>query len=333
MSELSTTARKVPIDSVEALREAVAGADFDIVQLAKGNLTGSLTHLNIGSFSMSIGRFSSAVRSRGVVSPDRLTLAMLLDGSNPRYSWSHDVIPGDIGVFPPRLDHESVYQGPASYATISMLPPDIAEVLVEENLPQDVFKVANRYRLPTQIRAEIRKRFLAIIAQVEPGTLELSPAAADFLRRSLKEVFAMGILQCMPPTPPVPVHHGAQLVNDVENHMESAGVRPVHISEICGAFQVSRRTLHRAFLETLGIGPIGYLRRKRLCSIQAILKRSDPEMTNVSDIAIEHGFFEHGRFSGYYKVLFGETPSETLRAGAGRFGPSVQPEHDLRLHG
>ena len=325
MPELSATVRKVSIDSVEALREAVVGADFEIVQLVRGNLVGSLTHLSLGSFSMSIGRFSSAVRSRGVVSPERLTLAMLLDGSNPKYSWSRDVIPGDIGVFPPRLDHESIYNGGASYATISMMPSDVDEIFVDENVTQDLFKVPNRYRLPSEIRAEIRSRFLAIVEQVESGTLELSPATADFLKRSLKEVFAMGILQCMPPRHPVPIHQRAQLVHDVENYMESAGVCPVHVSEICSAFHVSRRTLHRVFLETLGVGPIAYLRRKRLCSIQAILKRSDPATTNVSDIAIEHGFFEHGRFAGYYKALFGEHPSETLRTGAKRFQSARWP--------
>lgn len=309
MLELGVTVRKVPIDSVEALREAVVGADFDIVQLARGSLAGSLTHVGIGNLSMSIGRFSSAVRSRGVVSPERLTLAMLLDG------WSHDMIPGDIAVLPPRLDHESIYNGGAAYAAISMMPPDVADIFVDENLAEGIFKVADCYRLPDQIRTEIRTRFLAIVERVEAGRLELSPSAADFLMRSLKEVFAMGILQCLPPRSPIPIHQGAQLLRDVENYMESAGRRPVHISEICSAFHISRRRLHRTFYETLGMGPIGYLRRKRLCSIQAILKRSDPETTKVSDIAAEYGFFEHGRFAGYYKALFGESPSETLRTG------------------
>jgi AraC family ethanolamine operon transcriptional activator len=318
MREAAVAIRRIPVDSVEALRHAVQGADFDIVQLARGNLTGSLTHLSVGSFSMSVGRFSSAVRSRGVVSPDRLTLAMLLEGDRPKYSWSHDVIPGDIGVFPSRLDHESVYTGGASYATISLMPSDLAEIFLHENVPEEAFTAASRYRLPPKIRAVIRHHFMGIIDQVERRPLELSHSASAFLERSLKEVFVMGILQCMPPRQPIPIHHAAHLVDSVEKYMEEAGNRPIHISEICSVFHISRRTLHRAFLETLGVGPIGYLRRKRLCTIQAALRRSDPQATNVSTIAMEHGFFELGRFAAYYKALFGENPSETLRAKAAR---------------
>ena len=74
-----------------------------------------------------------------------------------------------------------------------------------------------------------------------------------------------------------------------------------------------RRTLHRAFSDRLGVGPIEYMKRKRLSVIHSILARSDPATTNVSDTAMEIGFFELGRFAKYYRKLFGENPSETLR--------------------
>jgi AraC family ethanolamine operon transcriptional activator len=35
--------------------------------------------------------------------------------------------------------------------------------------------------------------------------------------------------------------------------------------------------------------------------------------TTVSTVATDHGFCELGRFAGTYKLMFGETPSETLR--------------------
>ncbi len=43
------------------------------------------------------------------------------------------------------------------------------------------------------------------------------------------------------------------------------------------------------------------------------LQKSDPEQTSVSIVALKWGFVHMGHFSAYYKELFGEYPSETLK--------------------
>ncbi|MGR9221141.1 helix-turn-helix domain-containing protein (plasmid) [Rhizobium leguminosarum] len=314
MTELQVATRIVPVESVEALREAVSGADFDIVQLARGKLTGSLTHASIGTTSLSVGRFSCALRSRGVASPNRHTMAMLLDGTGMRSSLSDAVAPGDIAILPARQGHESFYHGPASYAAISFDPSEIADMFVEEEMAEAALTRSNRYRLPEPVRSAVRDDFLSIIAFVEQEGVGISPRTAEFLQRALKEVFVTGIRHCLPPTRQVQVRSATRLIGDIEDYLEAAGPRPVHISELCCQFRVSRRTLHRTFTGTLGNGPIAYLRQKRLSAVHAVLKRGDPEHLKVSDVAIEHGFFEHGRFSGYYRAQFGENPSDTLRS-------------------
>jgi transcriptional regulator GlxA family with amidase domain len=97
-------------------------------------------------------------------------------------------------------------------------------------------------------------------------------------------------------------------------------MKPVHISEICGSLNVSRRTLHRAFHEAIGMGPIAFLQRRRLCSVHSALRQSNPATTTIAEIAMQHGFLNLGRFSGYYRALFDEYPSETF--GKAHPGPS-----------
>lgn len=99
----------------------------------------------------------------------------------------------------------------------------------------------------------------------------------------------------------------------MEHYIEAVGIRPVHISEICAQFEVSRRSLHRAFDEVLGMGPVTFLRYKRLCRIHSVLRGSSPAQTTVTEVAMQQGFIELGRFAHYYHALFGEHPSETLR--------------------
>jgi transcriptional regulator GlxA family with amidase domain len=65
--------------------------------------------------------------------------------------------------------------------------------------------------------------------------------------------------------------------------------------------------------EHLGMGPIRYLTLRRLHLVRRALVRADPSMARVTQIAMDHGFWELGRFSLAYRELFGETPSDSLR--------------------
>jgi AraC family ethanolamine operon transcriptional activator len=60
------------------------------------------------------------------------------------------------------------------------------------------------------------------------------------------------------------------------------------------------------------LGPVTFLRYKRLCAVHSALRESNPAEVTVAEIAIQQGFIELGRFSRYYRLLFGEYPSETL---------------------
>jgi transcriptional regulator GlxA family with amidase domain len=96
-------------------------------------------------------------------------------------------------------------------------------------------------------------------------------------------------------------------------------------AEICAKCGVSRRSLHRAFTDVLGIGPVTFLQRKRLCDIHSALRDCDPATTTIAEIALQHGFLNLGRFSGYYRALFDEYPSETFGKrfpGRGRQRPA-----------
>jgi AraC family ethanolamine operon transcriptional activator len=129
------------------------------------------------------------------------------------------------------------------------------------------------------------------------------------------EAFATTVILSVPPRH-VHIPSALKLVREVERLVDDRPDAPVHISEICAALNVSRRTLHRAFHDSVGFGPVTFLRHKRLCAVHTALKNADPERTRITDVAIEFGFLEMGRFAGYYRSMFGESPSATLRKSA-----------------
>jgi transcriptional regulator GlxA family with amidase domain len=156
------------------------------------------------------------------------------------------------------------------------------------------------------------QRLPLIISRLARQQTALSDAAADFWKRSIIDAVTGTIVHALPPDSRGLLPSATQLVRKVDEYLEAAGLRPVHVSEICAHLSVSRRSLHRAFYDVFGLGPISFLRHKRLCAIHSVLKESDPAKVTVAQVAIQHGFIELGRFSHYYHSLFGEYPSETL---------------------
>ena len=92
----------------------------------------------------------------------------------------------------------------------------------------------------------------------------------------------------------------------------------------------SELKMHRAFYDVFGLGPISFLRHKRLCAIHSVLRESDPAKVTVAQVAVEHGFIELGRFSHYYHSLFGEYPSETLGSRGFRARKEIDPNFTLQ---
>jgi transcriptional regulator GlxA family with amidase domain len=60
----------------------------------------------------------------------------------------------------------------------------------------------------------------------------------------------------------------------------------------------------------------------RLHDVRRALSEADCEAPTVTRIAMQHGFRELGRFAVTYRRVFGEAPSQTLRAKNLRAGGS-----------
>ena len=302
------------LDSFEGLHNAIRGSHVEVTQLGRGKFRGSLSHVGIGDFSLSIGSFSVGVRTQRISTDDKLVVGMLLSSDDRVTHWSFDMRPADVLIMPPSTEHDGIFHGPAAYAAIRF---DLAEVMsLFKGEPRLADPAAwlnkNVYQADPAIGSAATQRLPLIISRLARQQAGLTDATADFWKRSIIDAVTGTIVHALPPDSRGLPPSATQLVAKVDDYLEAAGLRPVHISEICAQLNVSRRTLHRAFFEVLGLGPITYLRHKRLCAIHSVLRDSNPATATVAQVAIQHGFIELGRFSHYYHSLFGEYPSETL---------------------
>jgi AraC family ethanolamine operon transcriptional activator len=88
---------------------------------------------------------------------------------------------------------------------------------------------------------------------------------------------------------------------------------PVRLRDVCEAIGVSERSLRDAFYRVCGMSPMRFKRLQRLIDARRALQTAPPDRGAVTQVAIQFGFFELGRFAKSYKAAFGETPSQTLR--------------------
>jgi AraC-like DNA-binding protein len=84
------------------------------------------------------------------------------------------------------------------------------------------------------------------------------------------------------------------------------------LNGICAEVGVAQRTLNMICQDFLSQAPIQYARARRLDRVRERLLASAPHETSVTDVAMQYGFWELGRFAHAYRQRFGERPSESL---------------------
>jgi AraC-like DNA-binding protein len=104
----------------------------------------------------------------------------------------------------------------------------------------------------------------------------------------------------------------AVIVRRATELVEASFTGPPPMNVLAARMHLSPRTLTRAFISVIGMGPHLYFRHCALNRAREALLKAHPVENKVTAIAAELGFTEIGRFSVRYRELFGESPSQTL---------------------
>jgi len=109
------------------------------------------------------------------------------------------------------------------------------------------------------------------------------------------------------------LHRHSLIMRRFRRAVEENPDQPLYIPELCATIGVADRTLRVCCQEQLGMSPKRYLLLRRMHLTRQALRDGSPDMTTVTGIAVQFGFWQFGRFAGEYKSLFGEAPSATLQ--------------------
>ncbi|MGE7388177.1 AraC family transcriptional regulator [Streptomyces sp. NPDC004126] len=90
---------------------------------------------------------------------------------------------------------------------------------------------------------------------------------------------------------------------------------PISPADMARAAGISVQSLREGFRRHLSTTPLAYLRSVRLTRVRRdlVAVAEGQAQGNVTDVALRWGFTHLGRFTGYYREAYGETPAQTLR--------------------
>jgi AraC family transcriptional regulator, ethanolamine operon transcriptional activator len=163
------------------------------------------------------------------------------------------------------------------------------------------------------IHPEIADNFRFLLRQAMENVLQPGDEHAS---RHLRHCLLGGCLDVMDLIPNGNETTGAQrvhryMVDAVREIVLARPSQPPTVDEMASTLKVSRRTLHHAFTQVLGVNPVTYIRTVRLHQARRALRGSIGSPGRVRDIAVDCGFWHLGQFAQDYKTLFGESPSKT----------------------
>jgi AraC-like DNA-binding protein len=300
----------IPIAQIEDLSDAVYGAGLEATQMSVGHLSGGLLFAEQDGVICTSGLINGRVALFGPLSQDKITIGVGLRlGAGTRH-WLNDVETGNVGVFLPGDEHDSLYTPGSLYATVTLTAEKLAEEAAKEDLVLDREALGGTGVHARNLAPDILARLQMCFQRIHNGCV--APGDAD-----VGKIMLVALMSHFARLPHVrngrthPSCYG-KIVKRARAYIQENLCEPMSVDEIAAAACTSRRTLFRAFADILDDTPRTYVRRLRLHRIRHDLA-SDAERTcTIALIANEWGISDLGRMSGWYREQFGERPSETL---------------------
>ena len=300
------------------MAEGIKGAHLEPIQLNPGTFSGVLTRAELKTTTLNAGSFRGEFRIRGPLSATDLTIGVLLEAEGSSSLWASETQVGDIYVFPPGIEHEARHGPRSDVATLTLPVEELLEhsVWVQPQMREAFWQEPAVFRPPAPVSSAIVDGFKVALQGISrtPEILQ-APHARDALRDELIGLLLKGYSSSAGRT--IPTRRtfvcSSRAVREAENYLHDNEDRPVRAPELCRHLDMTKRSLHRAFHDVVGLPPAVYLRRWRLAQVRRWLADSRVIGLNVTDAALHFGFWELGRFARQYQEHFGELPSQTVQ--------------------
>jgi AraC family ethanolamine operon transcriptional activator len=302
----------------DAFSSAVRDASFEmLIQNPKRPLW-SISQIDLPGVHIQVGREGSGNITEGQTLPYGHLLFMPLTHAEAHSANGVALDDVSMAILGPRCDFCLASRIEHDWCSIFVPTLELDRRRNPEEASSDSEEMTCRVtRLEPQLAHQYRTSVVELVAiSAEHPQFESSLAstvAAKKLRELVTEILGERQEGEFHPVgrPKVP---RLEIISGSHELLEARSGEHVGIADLAAATGVSERTLRTAFKEHYGVGPVRYLQLRTLHRVRRALREADPEEANVTSVLFQHGEWEIGRFAARYRRLFGELPSETLRA-------------------
>ena len=294
----------------DQLYRETAGTATEFMQLSRGAINFLTRTVELDGLSLLWLRSHGRVRWRDVKENRAWHFGVIVDSEATVTACGRELPANSANVFIPGQESEFMMRGP--YTTL--------EIALDTALVEELGWSPSGEQL-RQVPNQELDHLITVCRQASSGQANQSWSSSD------KELRKARVLEALEPVlspwrvscsgDSTALANGSRsfkVLSRADAFFDSFGEsEPIEIEHLANSLGIARRTLFRAFRETLGIGPYQYFELKRLHILKARLREADHCSTSVTAIALQLGFMELGRLAGKYKNLFGEYPSDTLK--------------------
>jgi AraC-like DNA-binding protein len=294
-------------DEVHDFTYAVAGAEIEFVRKDVGHGPAVMTRADGGQIQLSAGGMDFSTVMESQLPPGSIAMQLVTHDPGGVTMCGQDVDPGRPALFAPETPVFGHLPAGVRATTVVTTVDAVAAVADDLRLDATTLELTRLRMTPTP---EV-DRLVGSLRQltVDPGLLEVALNGTRLLERIAVALAVDG------PTTARPANRrdSGRVVALAIEYAEQTGSWLPTLGELCRASFASESTLRAAFVEVMGIPPTTYFHLRVLRELRRLLVVADPRADTVTVLATSLGLTQLGRMAGRYRLVYGETPSETLR--------------------
>lgn len=279
-------------------------------QVTPGRFSGELTELRCGWMQLVRDRSNQSMVKSGQAWPGAVTFSLPLAPHGDVYCAGHTIRTPSLLIAQADDLPQIRTPGTLDLLCIAVERQALEEVLQQQNQTLGISAFPTCYRLE---EAGLHIELYNLLNELFSPQGQLSALRYEAIRHGLRDALMLQLLDQLAQDPePLNGTARKRMVDRARDYALAHLDQPFTLLELCNSIGASRRKLQYCFQEALGINPLAYLRAVRLNAVRRELLGGEGVMS-VQDVAARWGFWHLSRFSGEYRQMFGELPSQTLR--------------------
>jgi AraC-like DNA-binding protein len=314
-SESSEGWTRIPIASVEDLSDGILDAGLEVTQMSRAPVTASLVFAAFDDgLACTSGYIGGRVALTGPLSAGMVTIGAGLVFPPGTRHWLNEVTTGVVGVFRPGDEHDALYPPGSMYAGVTLAAERLEQMAAHHDLVLDGktlggTRIDADRKLPAPDLARLQMQFERIHAGQLADAATARMVAMQFLDSMIVHLARSPRFLLAGHDPRGLVRIVARARAFIHEHLD----QPLSVEMIASAAATSPRTLHRAFHTVLDETPYSYVLKLRLHRIRHELVTDAEAACTITMAAQRWNVAAMGRLAAWYRDLFGELPSQTLK--------------------